>query len=304
MLIMRFDGHDRFILTPILNILRDTVNACAGIGNGIETQSLCEYVLQTTFLKMTGASEQKLKCICWEMATNDYEYRYKYLKKNYGECSSFSDKNKIYKDLVGMISKLDPGFSVDYIFADIDVVSKEKEIVAEKIKVAISNSEKKKKRKLTEAEIQKLKEGMKRYYAQKTHDGEEHNESVRVILFKNIQDKIEYLIGHSLVAQWEQHNYQNYKERWTLFSKYSYAEGALLCQELQDLFDDCVYAHRNRCAHNLLSFQNDLPTLKTLTDESFVYDNYYFRFSILTLIDEVFVRLYKAYVNVMDSKIG
>ena len=237
------------------------------------------------------------------MATNDYGYRYKYLKKNYGECSSFSDKNKIYKDLVGMISKQDPDFSVDCIFGDVDVAAKEKEIVTERIKVAISNSEKKKNRKLTEPEIQKLTEGMTRYYSQKIHDDKEHNESVRSIFFESIQDKVECVIGHSLVAQWEQHNYQKYRERWKMLAKYNYAEGALLCQELQEFFNDYVYAHRNRCAHNLLSFQNNLPTLKTLTDEGFVYDNYYFRFSMLILIDEVFVRLYKAYMNVMESVI-
>lgn len=300
---MRFDNHDRFILTPILDILRDTVNACAGLGIGIESQSLCEYVLQTTFLKMTGASEQKLKCICWEMATNDYSYRYKYLKKNYGECSSFLDKNKIYKDLVNMLSKQDSSFSVDSIFDDIDVASKEKEIVAEKIKTAISNSEKKKNRKLTEQEIQKMTKGMTEYYAQKIHDEKDQHESVRVILFESIQDMIESVIGHSLISQWDQHNYQNYKDRWKSLSKYHYAEDALLSQKLQEFFNDYVYAHRNRCAHNLLSFQNNLPTLKTLIDEGFVYDNYFFRFSMLILIDEVFVRLYKAYMNVMESKI-
>lgn len=299
---MRFDGHDRFILTPILKILQDTVNACAGIGNGIETQSLCEYVLQTTFLKMTGASEQKLKCICWEMATNDYDYRYKYLKKNYGECSSFSEKNKIYKDLVDMLSKQNPMFSVDRIFDDVDVVSKENEIVVEKIKVAIINSEIKKHRKLSASEIAKMTEGMTRFYAQKIHDNENHKESVRAIFFNSILEKIECVIGRSLVAQWELHNYQNYRDKWKSLSKYNYADGALLCPELQVFFNDYVYAHRNRCAHNILSFQSNLPTLKTLTDEGFIYDNYYFRFSMLILIDEVFVRLYKAYMNLMESK--
>lgn len=68
---MQSNRHERFILSPIISILQDAVNASAGIGDGVEKQSLGEYVLQTTFLKMTGASEQKLKCICWEMATND-----------------------------------------------------------------------------------------------------------------------------------------------------------------------------------------------------------------------------------------
>ena len=99
--------HYNFITTPIFNILKESVIACRGIGDGIETQTISEYILQTTFLKMTGASEQKLKCICWELATNDYEYRYQYLNKNYGECSNYNDKNAIYNDLIKAIIKLD-----------------------------------------------------------------------------------------------------------------------------------------------------------------------------------------------------
>ena len=107
---MQSEEQRKFILTPIVEILQEAVNACKGIGQGIETQSLSEYVLQTTFLKMTGAQEQKLKCICWEMATNDYGYRYQYLKKNYGECSSYSDKSSIYKDLTEAVKKMDNQF--------------------------------------------------------------------------------------------------------------------------------------------------------------------------------------------------
>ena len=81
---MQNNEQGKFILTPIADILQETVNACKGIGQGIETQSLGEYVLQTTFLKMTGAQEQKLKCICWEMATIDYRYRYQFLEGDGG----------------------------------------------------------------------------------------------------------------------------------------------------------------------------------------------------------------------------
>lgn len=54
---------------------------------------------------MTGAQEQKMKCICWELATDDLEYRYKtyYQKWNLGECSQLKDKTAIYKDLYSAI---------------------------------------------------------------------------------------------------------------------------------------------------------------------------------------------------------
>jgi len=42
---MRDNQHQQFIQTPILNILRDTVTSCRAIGDGIDTQPLCEYIL-------------------------------------------------------------------------------------------------------------------------------------------------------------------------------------------------------------------------------------------------------------------
>ena len=97
-------NHKDFILSPITNILYDVASASAGVGSGIETYPLCDYIMQSAFLKMTGFQEQKMKCICWELASNDYEYRYKEIySKILGECSHYDDKNKIYKDLIALI---------------------------------------------------------------------------------------------------------------------------------------------------------------------------------------------------------
>src|SRR5688572_16987320 len=89
---MPLNNHTEFILSPTTDILRDVVSASAGIGHGIETYPLCDYVMQSAFLKMTGFQEQKMKCICWELATNDYEYRYEFTKNPLGECSSYKEK--------------------------------------------------------------------------------------------------------------------------------------------------------------------------------------------------------------------
>ena len=108
---MRPNIHTDFILSPITDILKDVVSASSGIGNGIETYPLCDYVMQSVLLKMTGFQEQKMKCICWEMATVDYEYRYDFTKKPLGECSSYSEKQNIYKDLINQIEKYGLEFS-------------------------------------------------------------------------------------------------------------------------------------------------------------------------------------------------
>ena len=234
---MQSDQQDKFILTPIINILQDTVTACAGIGYGIETQSLAEYVLQTTFLKMTGASEQKLKCICWELATNDYGYRYRYLKKNYGECSAYEDKSSIYKDLIHAISGLYSRYNIDSLFNDIDISEKVAELIDQKISQTQMNQEKKKKRKLTEDELKKMTTGMKTYYAKKGLCDKEKFHFCRVVLFESIQDQLMKIVNNSPVVKWEQHNYINYKTEWKQLSNLGFAEGdTLLCRELQDFY--------------------------------------------------------------------
>lgn len=304
MAVMQNSMHSKFIITPIIGILKDTVNACVGIGSGIETQSLSEYVLQTTFLKMTGASEQKLKCFCWEMATNDYDYRYKYLKKNYGECSAYIDKCSIYKDIIDMIEKIDPGFRPSHLFDDIDISSKEEELINQKIQETRRLQEKKKNKKLTESEYEKLSKGMKAHYAKRGLCEKEKIHFSRVVLFESVLDKLSEIIGNTLITQWEQHGYNNYIQKWKTLSGWSFAEGDnLMEKELQDFYTNVVYAHRNRCAHNLVSFQSNLPTLKTLEDVGFVYHNYYYRFSILILLDEIFVRLYQAYQEALGKVI-
>lgn len=107
-------SHTEFILSPTTEILKDVVSASAGIGSGIETYPLCDYVMQSAFLKMTGFQEQKMKCITWELATVDFDYRRALLGNddNLGECSSYSDKNKIYKRLMTQIRKHDPSFDL------------------------------------------------------------------------------------------------------------------------------------------------------------------------------------------------
>ena len=71
------------------------------------------YLLHSLFLKLTGAQEQKLKCICWEIACRDYEYRYDRFERNrYSECSGYDDKNMVYNDILNAIKKHDNSFLI------------------------------------------------------------------------------------------------------------------------------------------------------------------------------------------------
>ena len=113
--------HSEFILTPISGILEE---AGAAIGNqsvGIENYPLKEYLLQTIFLKLTGAQEQKCKCILWDVATYDYVFRYQKFGARSdikGECSTIKEKNIIYKSLLRLVDPTGKGIPSNSICDD------------------------------------------------------------------------------------------------------------------------------------------------------------------------------------------
>lgn len=70
---------------------------------------------------------------------------------------------------------------------------------------------------------------------------------------------------------------------------------SLFDTNLKEFYNEIVYKHRNRCAHNLKSYQDNLPTLTTIMLDTYKYENYFFRFAIIVLIDEIFIRLFNEY---------
>ncbi len=96
--------HKDFILSPITKIINEATVAIRMLDEGIQTNPLMNYLFHSIFMQMTGAQEQKLKCVCWELATKDYDFRYNWLKGNgdynIGECSCYEDKTKVYKMLL------------------------------------------------------------------------------------------------------------------------------------------------------------------------------------------------------------
>lgn len=105
--------HESFILKPMSSIVEEAVLSVSGIGSSMESYPLCRYVKDALMLQMTGFQEQKLKCIMWEMATDDYDFRYQYiLQQNLGECSNYMDKQNIFKHLIHQIRKKEPGYEL------------------------------------------------------------------------------------------------------------------------------------------------------------------------------------------------
>lgn len=247
------NNHTDFILSPISNILEDTIAATNAIGCGIETYPLYDYVMQSTFLKMTGFQEQKLKCICWELASYDYEYRYNFLNTDLGECSSYKDKNSVYKHLFRQIKKLSPAF-VGF------------------------------------------------------------DDPKRTAILNETTQIIERVFLNSNLFEWMRPKHATYKDMWQNVKISNFTKPSIPKQEstlfadggstsLSDIFTDHIYKYRNRCAHNTLSYQQNLPTLKALESGDYNYDNYFLWFATLVLIDTIFVELFKIYNELISNAI-
>lgn len=100
--------HNDFIFSPIEQILEDAANATTLLHKSIETFPLNNYIMRSVFLEMTGYQEQKFKCIAWDVATENFEFRRDFLKNladNY--FSSYEDKKKLYKKLKNILGESD-----------------------------------------------------------------------------------------------------------------------------------------------------------------------------------------------------
>ncbi|HAQ47691.1 MAG TPA: hypothetical protein DCR37_01400 [Glaciecola sp.] len=247
--------HARFILTPITNILSDVSKATSGVGSGIETFPLYDYIFPSVFLKMTGAQEQKMKCIRWDIATYDYEYRYKMMSgKSLGEHSDFEAKTTVYIELLAQIQKLSGDF-------DPNAFLNKREILARTSKT--------------------VKEVFDRT-------------NLTTMAEKNFNN-------HKLY--WEKISIDCFaKTNKNLLAKADNTKGFGEGQTaLAEIYKDHLYKHRNRIAHNTLSYQNNLPTLNTLMQDSYIYDNYFTYFATLILIDNIFISLYKTYLEARET---
>lgn len=240
-------SHSKFILTPVINNLSNAINASRALVDEINVYPLYEYVMQSTFLKMTGAQEQKLKCICWDIATNDYEYRYEKFRNGLGECSNYNDKKGIFDDVIKEIQKLNSNYDLNSLINKVSIIS-------------------------------------------------------------NTKSDVSILFAESVFAQCKKREYVFYLNdtnfiRDNLFCNYNTRENKLSFfeKELMERYYTVVYKHRNRCAHNTLSYQENLPTLKELSDSNFQYQNYFFRFYLLHFLDTIYITLYKEYLRLLNE---
>lgn len=233
--------EERFIYSPIENIMEEAVCACASLGGGIETYPVSEYVYQSLFLKMTGSQEQKLRCICWYIASFDYKFRNDYLDKykDLHQFSALTDKTYVFGLIKDFIQRYD---------------SK---------KVIITDAEKDR-------------------------------------IIRDTAACIAGIFGPSALKEWNQRQYQAYKVWVAGIDRGEVANGAkLLTGTMKGVYDE-LYDNRNRYAHNTLSYQQNLPSMKSLVEGTEI-GNYYKWFFLLIILDKIFINRFDVAKKMIDG---
>ena len=234
--------HTDFIISDIFDVVDDAIMSTSSIGQNIAHYSLCEYLFQSVFLRLTGYQEQKLKCILWEIASDDLDFRYKYLSGSVkvNECSQLSDKNIVYNILKKTLEDKNHPF----LFPDEIEINRQISEIKDNL--------------ISKFETSVFRKWLPREYYR--------------------------FIEFSSNIRYKRDGYFTLK---SIFGGDNY---------LNEAFDK-LYRHRNRCAHNLLSYQSNVPKLLDFTKDVDGSDNYFTRILLLCMIDNVFTRMFKFYIN-------
>lgn len=234
--------HTDFIISDIFDVVDDAIMSTSSIGQNIAHYSLCEYLFQSVFLRLTGYQEQKLKCILWEIASDDLDFRYKYLSGSVkvNECSQLSDKNIVYNILKKTLEDKNHPF----LFPDEIEINRQISEIKDNL--------------ISKFETSVFRKWLPREYSR--------------------------FIEFSSNIRYKRDGYFTLK---SIFGGDNY---------LNEAFDK-LYRHRNRCAHNLLSYQSNVPKLQDFTKDVDGSDNYFTRILLLCMIDNVFTRMFKFYIN-------
>lgn len=274
--------HTDFILTPITTILEEAVAATSSIGDGIDTYPLCDYIFQAIFLKMTGFQEQKMRCIAWELGTNDFEFRYWWLNKaSLGTYSNYKSKNSIYTEFCKVLKRINVDFSIN----DIDRED------------LLKNTTKKISEIFKDSNLISWARADFSYFASDDWTDVHQFFKDEENMFKSIPTE------PTKPEKKEKDSEQGYKNKLQKYNvnytKYVQNIELNLKRKYKDMYDQ-----RNRLAHNTLSYQQNLPTLAKLVNETQASRNYFIWFGLLTLIDNIFIELYRHYQEGLEEEIN
>lgn len=229
----------------ISTVLEDFNFSTAGLNGSLENYPLTSYLLDSLLIRLTGAQEQKLKSITWELGSVDPIFRRKLLRDlSLGEYSSYEAKQTIFQSLISSMEKL----KIDFLITD----NEKNEI------------------------IDYLHDSMDEFLS---------GNALSQLVFRDYRFYIDSRKSRFKSDQF----FMPTKKGYLLF------EGGLV-----ELYES-LYVKRNRIAHNVASSAHVSPPLEELATVKKNPENYFMWFSVLILIDSIFILLFDKLLKGVES---
>lgn len=259
-------NNSEYIKIPITSLLDEAIAILSNMEWNMRSFAVAEYIFHSLFLKMTGAQEQKFKCLVWEIGSIDLDFRKNQIfdkKWEYGECSKLDVKNDIIKALYNCTKEYQ--------------WNKSENIISEKERDDIYLNAKEYINYLYERALKKSV-----YHR-------EYNDFNRIWQSKIMPtDSIWWENNGQLVPFKNKDNY-NAKDRDNIIT-------------FKDVYDN-LYYYRNLCAHNFKAFQTNNFDFNRMRKAVDVTNNYFFRFAALMVIDAIVITIYKKFESLTSSDI-
>ena len=249
--------HQEFITSSVTDVFIEASAALSSIDDGMMMLKASDYILQTAFMKMTGFLEQKMKCICWEIASQCYEYRHGvFFKDRTCGFSSYKDKKLVLNDLIEELSRCNKGFEIDK-HQKQDMILQVEDDIDSFCKVSCIPKIYSRQYEVTKGLIKKIK-------PDNILPGPDKGKKME-LFSGNVKGD-----GQGIITK----------------------KGKI---DLQYAYEEIVYKHRNRCAHNTICYQRNNPLIDVVSSADYPFYNYLSRFVILDLIDVIFIYVYNVW---------
>jgi hypothetical protein len=258
------NNRQKMITTPIFNILEKTVTACTGLSDGVENESIKDYIFKSAFLEMTGMLEQKMQEIAWVIASNAPEYRFDYDHKNgkwdIGLGSTLDDKRNVFSLLQQQIILYDHFDQLAQSFSD----NQKKEL------------------------LHKICKDFRDTVTGSPIVFWNHRSFDEIVLSANSNSGK----THILIRSGEQLRITHFctvnRNQQTV---------ALINCNLDNYYKEIIYNHRNQFAHNLGSLHSPMQKLKEMTSKYYIGGSFLTQCFVMVLIDEIFMKTFKIYLR-------
>ena len=279
---------EKFLMSDISSYIEEFVFIFNNDRISLQNLSICNLALQSVFLKLIGAVEQKIYNLKWYIGFNDLDVRRK-IQEDFTRQSTNQDSlNKSYELFIHKLKEYNNTLNFpSSIWGNSDLLEKSYnktyEIFSKSSIIDYTGSQFYEFTQNSPLKLfflhNKLHKSLKYAYSSKKKS--EINKKIQ-----NIDNEVSKYIN------------MNKKFFKNLPSKSKFSN---IIEKSLDIYYDRLIHHRHALAHNFISVKMDLPLLKDILHEMYKYDTYYYRFMICIYLDFIIQDIFMHFKEIQEE---